>query len=38
MAGKFIDVTLRLIDKATSPLNKIGGKLKDNANQWAKAG
>ena len=38
MAGKFIDVTLRLIDKATSPLNKIGGKLKDSANQWAKAG
>lgn len=38
MAGKFIDVTLRLIDKATSPLNKIGGKLKDSANQWTKAG
>lgn len=38
MAGKFVDVTLRLIDKMTSPLNSAGAKLKDSANQWTKAG
>ena len=38
MAGKFVDVTLRLIDKMTSPLNSAGAKLKDSAKQWERAG
>lgn len=38
MAGKFVDVTLRLIDKMTSPLNAAGAKLKDSAEQWERAG
>lgn len=38
MAGKFVDVTLRLIDKMSSPLNAAGAKLKDSANQWTRAG
>ena len=38
MAGKFVDVTLRLIDKMTSPLNAAGAKLKDSAKQWERAG
>ena len=38
MAGKVVDVTLRLVDKISSPLNSIGGRLAHSANQWAKAG
>lgn len=38
MAGKVVDVTLRLIDKMSSPLNSLGGKLAQSANQWTKAG
>ena len=38
MAGKFVDVTLRLIDKMSGPLNAAGAKLKDSANQWTRAG
>ena len=38
MAGKVVDVTLRLIDKMTSPLNALGGKLADSANQWVRSG
>lgn len=38
MAGKFVDVTLRLIDKMSSPLNAAGAKLKESANQWTRAG
>lgn len=38
MAGKVVDVTLRLIDKMSSPLNSVGSKLKDSANQWTRAG
>lgn len=38
MAGKVVDVTLRLIDQLSSPLNAIGGKLSQSANQWTKAG
>lgn len=38
MAGKVVDVTLRLIDKMTSPLNALGGKLAENANQWVRSG
>ena len=38
MSGKFVDVTLRLIDKMTSPLNAAGAKLKDSARQWERAG
>ena len=37
MAGKVVDVTLRLIDKITSPLNSIGGKISESANQWNRA-
>ena len=38
MAGKVVDVTLRLVDQLSSPLNAIGGKLAQSANQWIKAG
>lgn len=38
MAGKMVDVTLRLIDKVTSPLGGINSKLQNSANQWTKAG
>lgn len=38
MSGKFVDVTLRLIDKMTSPLNSAGAKLKNSARQWERAG
>ena len=38
MAGKIVDVTLRLIDKVTSPLGGVTKNLKNSANQWAKAG
>lgn len=38
MAGKVVDVTLRLIDKMSSPLNALGGNLAKSANQWTKAG
>ncbi len=38
MAGKFVDVTLRLIDKMSTPLNAVGGKLADSSRQWQKAG
>lgn len=38
MAGKFVDVTLRLIDKMSSPLNAAGAKLKNSADQWTRAG
>ena len=38
MAGKYVDVTLRLIDQLSSPLNKAGQKLAEHANQWKRAG
>lgn len=38
MAGKVVDVTLRLIDKMSSPLNKIGGSMAESANQWTRYG
>ena len=38
MAGKFVDVTLRLIDKMSAPLNAIGGKLAKSNQQWTRAG
>lgn len=38
MAGKFVDVTLRLIDKMSSPLNAAGAKLKESSEQWMRAG
>ncbi len=38
MAGKVVDVTLRLIDKMSSPLNKMGGTLANSSRQWTKAG
>lgn len=38
MAGKYVDVTLRLIDKMSSPLKAAGAKLKDSADQWKRAG
>ena len=38
MAGKVVDVTLRLIDKVTAPLGGVESKLKNSANQWTKAG
>lgn len=38
MAGKIVDVTLRLIDKVTAPLGGVESKLKNSANQWTKAG
>ena len=36
--GKVVDVTLRLIDQVTAPLNTVGGRLAQTANQWLKAG
>ena len=38
MAGKIVDVTLRLIDKISSPLNAVRASLKDSSGQWIKAG
>ena len=38
MAGKFVDVTLRLIDKMTSPLNSAGQALARQAKQITRAG
>lgn len=38
MAGKVIDVTLRLLDKMSSPLGLASSKLQENANQWTRAG
>lgn len=36
--GKIVDVTLRLVDKMSSPLRIAGTYLRDNARQWIKAG
>lgn len=36
--GKIIDVTLRLVDKMTSPLTQASTKLADSAKQWRRAG
>lgn len=38
MAGKNVDVTLRLIDKISSPLNSVGKSLEKNVRDWEKAG
>ena len=38
MAGKIVDVTLRLIDKISSPLNAVGASLKDSSKQWIRTG
>lgn len=38
MAGKVVDVTLRLIDKISSPLNKVGKGLANSSRQWQRAG
>ena len=38
MAGKFVDVTLRLVDKMTSPLNRAGQALSRHATQFKRAG
>lgn len=38
MSGKYVDVTLRLIDKITGPLKNAEDKLTRTANQWTKAG
>lgn len=38
MANRFIDVTLRLIDRATTPLSNIGAKLTESSRQWIRAG
>lgn len=38
MAGKFVDVTLRLIDKMSSPLNTVGSNLAKSSNQINRAG
>ena len=38
MAGKIVDVTLRLNDKLSNPLGKISTSLKNNARQWERAG
>lgn len=38
MAGQVIDVTLRLIDQMTSPLNSLGASLSNSAKQWYNAG
>ena len=38
MANRFIDVTLRLIDKATAPLSNVGAKLTESSRQWIRAG
>lgn len=38
MAGKIVDVTLRLVDQISNPLSSINSKLKNSANQWTKSG
>lgn len=38
MAGRFVDVTLRLVDKMTAPLNSLGGRLAEHSRQWMSAG
>lgn len=38
MAGKIVDVTIRLIDKVTKPLSGINNDLKKSAGQWTRAG
>lgn len=38
MAGKVIDVTMRLIDKVTTPLNNVNAKLTASSKQWQRAG
>lgn len=38
MAGKVVDVTLKLIDRISSPLNSIGSNLSRSTKQWEKAG
>lgn len=38
MANRFIDVTLRLIDRATTPLSNIGTRLTESSRQWIRAG
>lgn len=38
MAGKFIDVTLRLIDKMSAPLKQAGGTLTKSSKQMIRAG
>lgn len=38
MAGKIVDVTLRLIDKISTPLNAVGTKLSQSARNYVRAG
>lgn len=38
MAGKIVDVTLRLVDQVSTPIKGIESSLKQNANQWTRAG
>ena len=38
MAGKIVDVTLRLIDKLSGPLNTVGDNLSKCSRQWINAG
>lgn len=38
MANRFIDVTLRLIDRATTPLSNVGARLTESSRQWIRAG
>lgn len=38
MANRFIDVTLRLIDRATTPLSNVGARLSESSRQWIRAG
>ena len=38
MAGKVVDVTLKLIDQLSNPLSSINSLLKNSANQWTKSG
>ena len=38
MAGKVVDVTLKLIDQLSNPLSSINSSLKNSANQWTKSG
>ena len=38
MAGKVVDVTLRLIDNVSSPLRSVGSSLTTHATQWVRAG
>ncbi len=38
LANRFIDVTLRLIDKATAPLSNVGARLTESSRQWIRAG